>query len=88
MQTEQTAGPSRVPVRRANAFPQSFAQQRLWFMQQMEPRSAYYNVAVALTLEGRLDRETRRQAEREAHSRGKSLPWVVKWATPQASVNQ
>lgn len=35
-------------------FPLSFAQQRLWFFQQMYPQSAAYNMPVALRLRGRL----------------------------------
>lgn len=32
--------------------PLSFAQQRLWFLQQLEPQNSYYNVFLALKLEG------------------------------------
>src|SRR5260221_1991666 len=34
----------------------SFAQQRLWFLDQLEPGSALYNLPVALRLRGRLNR--------------------------------
>src|SRR5689334_21805372 len=37
------------------ALPLSFAQQRLWFLDQLEPRSAAYNLSGRLHLAGRLD---------------------------------
>ena len=36
-------------------FPTSFAQQRLWIMDQLEPGNAAYNLPIALRLHGRLD---------------------------------
>jgi amino acid adenylation domain-containing protein len=82
MHTE-TLEPPRVPVPRASAFPQSFAQQRLWFMQQMEPQSAYYNVAVALTLEGRLDEDALRRTLAEIVRRHQALRTVFAVADGQ-----
>lgn len=38
------------------ALPLSFAQQRLWFMQQLEPDTVAYNMNLALRLRGPLDR--------------------------------
>jgi amino acid adenylation domain-containing protein len=44
------------PVARDGNFPLSFAQQRLWFLDQLNPASTYYNIPlVALRLRGSLD---------------------------------
>jgi len=55
---ERTRGeemPPLVPVSRSEPIPLSFAQQRLWFLAHLEGRTATYNVAHALLLEGALD---------------------------------
>ncbi|MHA3735612.1 non-ribosomal peptide synthase/polyketide synthase [Pseudomonas sp. Eth.TT006] len=49
------AQPPIVPVPRDGALPLSFAQQRLWFLAQMEGANTAYNIPVALRLRGRLD---------------------------------
>jgi arthrofactin-type cyclic lipopeptide synthetase C len=49
------AQPQIVPVPRDGALPLSFAQQRLWFLAQMEGANTAYNIPVALRLRGRLD---------------------------------
>ncbi len=49
------AMPPLVPVSREGALPLSFAQQRLWFLDQLEPGSAAYNMPTALRLRGRLN---------------------------------
>ncbi|HEX2210503.1 MAG TPA: amino acid adenylation domain-containing protein [Longimicrobium sp.] len=68
----------------ADVFPQSFAQQRLWFMHQMEPQSAFYNAAVAITLEGRLDVDALRRTLAEIVRRHESLRTVFAQAEEQA----
>ena len=37
------------------AFPMSFAQQRLWFLEQLQPNSALYHIASLLEIQGSLD---------------------------------
>ena len=48
--------PEIVPVARDQAWPLSFAQQRLWFLAQMEGASAAYHMPGGLSLRGTLDR--------------------------------
>ncbi len=40
-----------------NAFPLSYAQQRLWFLQQLEPESTAYHIPAAVRLKGQLNIE-------------------------------
>ncbi|MFP2934031.1 condensation domain-containing protein, partial [Pyxidicoccus sp. 3LG] len=54
----QSRGNTDVPLRkveRTGELPLSFAQQRLWFIDQMEPGNTLYNIPTALRLEGELD---------------------------------
>src|SRR5205085_641218 len=44
-----------LPVSRGGALPLSFSQQRLWFLNQLEPGSPVYNISAAVRLKGRLD---------------------------------
>lgn len=44
-----------VPAVRTTPMPMSSAQQRLWFLDQLQPDTATYNVSTALRLEGDLD---------------------------------
>ncbi|HEX2189134.1 MAG TPA: amino acid adenylation domain-containing protein, partial [Longimicrobiaceae bacterium] len=46
-----------VPVKRGGPLPLSFAQQRLWFIDQMEGAGAAYHLPMRLRLKGELDRE-------------------------------
>lgn len=46
-----------IPPTRPKALPLSYAQQRLWFIDQMEPGATTYNIPFGLRLRGRLNRE-------------------------------
>lgn len=51
-----------VATPRSGALPLSFAQERLWFFDQMEPGSAAYNIPRALRLTGPLNRDAMQQS--------------------------
>ncbi|HEV3468924.1 MAG TPA: amino acid adenylation domain-containing protein [Pyrinomonadaceae bacterium] len=60
---------ARIPRREAGGpLPLSFAQQRLWFLQRLDPSDFSYNVSLAVRLKGRLD----------AAALGESLNEIVK----------
>src|ERR1044071_2709243 len=50
------------PRRERDSAPLSFVQQRLWFLNQLEPESGAYNEAIALRLEGNLDLDALKSA--------------------------
>jgi len=61
---------------RSQPLPLSFAQERLWFIDQLEPGSAAYNVPLALDLVGRLDVAALERALGEIVRRHESLRTV------------
>jgi amino acid adenylation domain-containing protein len=65
--------PPLVPVPRDGPLPLSFAQQRLWFIDQLEPGSAAYNIAQGRRLRGALDVGVLRRALDEVVRRHESL---------------
>ncbi|HEY6186084.1 MAG TPA: amino acid adenylation domain-containing protein [Pyrinomonadaceae bacterium] len=69
----ESSSVSLVPVSREGQLPLSFGQQRLWFIHQLEPSSAAYNMPVAVRLKGRLNHSAMQQALSEIVSRHESL---------------
>ncbi|RKI65092.1 amino acid adenylation domain-containing protein, partial [Corallococcus sp. AB049A] len=72
----RVAGPSipaLVATSRDRDLPVSFAQQRLWVVEQLRPGQSHYNIATALRLDGALDVEALRRALEFVVSRHEAL---------------
>ncbi|MBD8514514.1 amino acid adenylation domain-containing protein [Photobacterium sp. CAU 1568] len=65
------------PVSRQEPVPLSFAQQRLWFLSQIEGTSETYHIPVALTLTGLIDKAAFSQSLDALYSRHESLRSTV-----------
>jgi len=70
---ENEPPPPLVKIPREGSFPLSFAQQRLWFIDQLEPGNAAYNCPVAAKLKGRLDLDALERVINEIIRRHESL---------------
>ncbi len=75
-----------VAVERPAVIPLSFAQSRLWFIDQLQGPSAVYNLAVALQLRGRLDADALAAALADVVSRHEILRTVI--AAPEGIPQQ
>ncbi|WP_156675217.1 non-ribosomal peptide synthetase, partial [Mycobacterium sp. E2989] len=77
-----------VVMQRPTVIPLSFAQSRLWFLDQLQGPSAVYNMAAALRLSGRLDADAFRAALGDVVARHESLRtvFVAAEGTPQQVV--
>ncbi|HEU4508039.1 MAG TPA: amino acid adenylation domain-containing protein [Pyrinomonadaceae bacterium] len=70
---EQLDAPPIVRVARNIDLPLSFAQQRLWFLDQLKPNSSFYNIPSAVRLRGTLDIAALEQSFREITRRHEPL---------------
>jgi amino acid adenylation domain-containing protein len=71
--TEALASPPMVRASRDGHLPLSFAQQRLWFVNQLEPANPFYNIPVAVRLSGTLDIEALERTLTEVVRRHEAL---------------
>ncbi|MBA3356383.1 MAG: amino acid adenylation domain-containing protein, partial [Pyrinomonadaceae bacterium] len=65
--------PPIMPVSRDGNLPLSFAQQRLWFLDQLEPNSSFYNMPQAIRMSGPLDTQALRKTLTAIAARHESL---------------
>ena len=68
--------PGLVRVSREQSLPLSFAQERMWFIDQLEPGSATYNIPVGYLLKGILNKEALKQSLNEIVRRHEVLRTV------------
>jgi amino acid adenylation domain-containing protein len=70
---EKAEAPPLIRVSRGERLPLSFAQQRLWFLDQLSPNNPFYNISGAMKLEGRLNLEILEMAINEIIRRHEPL---------------
>ncbi|MDJ0756202.1 MAG: amino acid adenylation domain-containing protein [Ardenticatenaceae bacterium] len=76
--------PAVVPVDRDQIHPLSFAQQRLWFLHQLDPENVAYNMPVAIRLSGTLNRQALQDALTEVVQRHEALRTIYPFRDQQA----
>lgn len=65
--------PPLIAIPREDKLPLSLAQQRLWFLDQLEPNSPFYNIPAAVRLQGQLNLAVLEQSFREIIRRHEAL---------------
>ncbi|HYW19062.1 MAG TPA: amino acid adenylation domain-containing protein [Nodularia sp. (in: cyanobacteria)] len=78
-----------LPISRSENLPLSFAQQRLWFLDQLMPNNPFYNIPVALHLTGSLDLTALEQTFNEIVRRHEALrtTFVMQSGQPVQVIN-
>jgi amino acid adenylation domain-containing protein len=82
---KKSAMPPMRHVNRETSLPLSFAQQRLWFLHQLQPESSAYNVPIALRLQGEIQVETLERAVTELVRRHQVLRTRLEMAGQQTT---
>lgn len=73
-------------VKRADNIPLSFAQQRLWFLDKLEPNSAAYNIPFGMRIDGEIDLGALRRALEKLIARHESLRTTIETINGEASL--
>ncbi|HLO02229.1 MAG TPA: amino acid adenylation domain-containing protein [Symbiobacteriaceae bacterium] len=73
------------PVDRTGELPLSFAQQRLWFLDQLEPQNVAYNISETIRLTGALNRSALEASISELVRRHEALRTVIRTTNGQPS---
>lgn len=74
----KTSFVAKIPiVERSRNIPLSFAQQRLWFLDKLEPNSAAYNIPLGMRINGKVDLDALQQALDKLIARHESLRTTV-----------
>src|SRR5205085_876545 len=71
-------------VSREKPLPLSYAQQRLWFIEQLEPGNSAYNVNMVMRVEGRLEVRSLERAVEEIVRRHEVLRTRFEWGEGEA----
>ena len=76
------------PIARHDTMPLSYAQQRIWFLEQLEPGNLFYNIPAAVHLMGKLDKTALQQSVNEIVRRHGALRTVftAEGGTPQQQI--
>ena len=77
-ESSQTIAPDIIPVSRDESLPLSYAQERLWFLDQLEPDSASYNIHGAIRISGKLSVNILEQSFTHIIERHENLRTVFK----------